>query len=281
MTGFLLKDLSAKHFVIIGSSMVCMGLLLTSVVVRNLGELIMTYSVFIGIGLGLINPAAFIAIFSCFQNSRKQAIGVVLAALGLGQLIMPLIARSLLQHLSCQVTIICMAALSFIGLIGANLLAPIKWRSQCENDEEQRLLISKKQTNDFITVREIMRASDLDLLSDCSYLAIAIGLSFIFALSSDFTKMLPNFLMVSIFFMHKIIFTELSDCLSFISVQTKSRRQSDIHFNTCHQYIRYNYSCNLRFRDECIETFFENSFYYRHDWHVTVQADFITCERRF
>lgn len=55
-TGFMIKDLSAKNFVIIGSSITFLGLLLSSAV-KSLVQLIFTFSIMIGIGLGLLNPA--------------------------------------------------------------------------------------------------------------------------------------------------------------------------------------------------------------------------------
>ncbi|KAG5678252.1 hypothetical protein PVAND_007944 [Polypedilum vanderplanki] len=203
-TGFLLKDLSAKHFVTIGSSFVFFGMLWTSQI-TNLSELIFSYSFFIGIGLGLLNPACFIAILSCFQKSRNLAIGVAFASMGLGQLIMPHIANILLEQLNYRLTIICMAALSFIGLIGSIFVAPIKWRSHCEItdviDEEQRpLLQENNQQKKFVVIRDVIQAADLDLLSDFNYLIISVGLSLIFAISTDFTKILPSFLMANLTF---------------------------------------------------------------------------------
>jgi hypothetical protein len=50
-TGFLMKDLSAKHFVMIGSSVVFVGLLL-SAMVTSLGQLLFTYGILLGVGIG-------------------------------------------------------------------------------------------------------------------------------------------------------------------------------------------------------------------------------------
>lgn len=47
-------------------------------------------------------------------------------------------------------------------------------------------------------VNEIARVSDIDILLDCNYLIISIGLAFIFAISSDFSSILPTFLNVSL-----------------------------------------------------------------------------------
>lgn len=87
------------------------------------------------------------------------------------------------------------------------MLAPIKWRNSdchfrndnnnCNDLEKQPLLPCKhEKQKHLIVAREIVQASDLDLLSDYKYLVISVGLSFIFALSTDFTKMFPYFLAV-------------------------------------------------------------------------------------
>lgn len=50
-TGFMMRDLSAKHFVVIGSSLLFVGLVMSSFVI-NLGQLIITFSIIMGIGMG-------------------------------------------------------------------------------------------------------------------------------------------------------------------------------------------------------------------------------------
>ncbi|CAG9799751.1 unnamed protein product [Chironomus riparius] len=205
-TGFMLRDLSAKHFVVIGSSLLFVGLVISSFVV-NLGQLIITFSIIMGIGMGLLNPATFIAVLSCFNASRNRAIGIVFASLGLGQLIMPPIANYLLENFTFRIVISFVAALSLIGLVGAHLLAPIKWRS-CEEhhdhysnriynnnvEECQYLLPKNEEISQSSVTTKIVHATDLELLVDYKFLALGIGLSFILAMSVDLTKLLPTFL---------------------------------------------------------------------------------------
>lgn len=50
-TGFLMEHLSAKHFVVIGSSLLFIGLVI-SAFATNLGQLILTFSIIIGFGMG-------------------------------------------------------------------------------------------------------------------------------------------------------------------------------------------------------------------------------------
>lgn len=116
-TGFLIKDLSAKHFVIIGSCLLFIGLA-CSTFALSFFHLIFTYSILCGVGIGLLNPAAFVAVFTCFSASRNYAIGCTFAALGLGQFIMPMIATTIVEHWDYQASIGIMCAFSLIGLLG-------------------------------------------------------------------------------------------------------------------------------------------------------------------
>jgi hypothetical protein len=110
------------------------------------------------------------------------------------------------------------AAFSLIGLVGgkfwfiswqvlicftfqfflAHLLAPIKWRSCDENDDERQCLLQNthEMPHESMTTN-IFHHSDLELFIDYKFLTISIGLSFIFALSIDLTKIFPTFLTVS------------------------------------------------------------------------------------
>lgn len=72
--------------------------------------------------LGLLNPATFLAVLSCFNTSRNRALGVVFASLGFGQLIMPIFAGFLLENFTFRVVISFVAALSLIGLVGGKYL---------------------------------------------------------------------------------------------------------------------------------------------------------------
>lgn len=102
---------------IIGSTVLFIGLACSAFVV-TIGELIFTYSILCGIGLGLLNPAAFVAVFSCFSASRNRAIGVTFSALGVGQLIMPIIANVIVHNVNYQISIAIISVISLIGLLG-------------------------------------------------------------------------------------------------------------------------------------------------------------------
>jgi hypothetical protein len=196
-TGFLLKDLSAKHFVIIGSSMTFLGLL-TSSFVTSPEHLIYTFSVLTGVGIGMLNPAAFVAVLSCFSFQRSHAISLGFAALGLGQMIMPAMVKELMEKFSPRMTLLIVSGMSLIGLIGGNFLVPIKWRPRVRlNSESQPLIVQKEFGKPAAIIKEIIRATDLDLLGDLKYAVIIFGLSIVYATSTNLSTILPVYLQVS------------------------------------------------------------------------------------
>lgn len=198
-TGFLLKDLSAKHFVIIGSSLTFLGLL-TSALITSPAHLIYTFSVMTGVGIGMLNPAAFVAVLSCFSLQRSHAISLGFAALGFGQMIMPAIVSEIMTNFNPQTTLLIVSGLSLIGLIGGNFLVPIKWRPRVRlNSESQPLIVVKDHgfTQSTTIIKEIFRATDLDLLCNLKYTVIIFGLSIVYACSTNLSTILPVYLQVS------------------------------------------------------------------------------------
>jgi MFS family permease len=84
---------------------------------------LMFYALFVGIGLGLISSAAFMAIDSYFTTRRGRAVGLAMAGTGLGQMLMPNIVGYLLATYSFQVTTLALAALALNGVSKGSILA--------------------------------------------------------------------------------------------------------------------------------------------------------------
>lgn len=199
VTGFLMKDMwTARHFVVIGSSMTFFGLILSSFV-TNLTQLIFTFSVTIGIGIGLLNPAAFVAVLSCFTCKRTYAISIGFAALGLGQMIMPMIVKQFLTAYGFRSTIFAVSGLSLIGLVGGNFLVPIRWKPcSNQNEVESQPLLTRKSFGKFSSLMEIIKANDLDLLWNLKYITIIFGLCIVYASSTNFNIIFPVYLQVTL-----------------------------------------------------------------------------------
>lgn len=209
-TGFMIKDLSARNFVLIGTSIAFLGLLSSSAVKSSV-QLIFTFSVVTGIGLGLLNPASFVAILSCFTFKRNFAISIGFAALGLGQLVMPVVVKELLAIYGMRPTLVIIGVFSLLGHIGGHLLVPIKWKPSSRRDLESQPLIIRKSLGKSSILMNIVEATDLDLLWDSKYITIIFGLSVVYASSTNLNIVLPVYLQV------KKSFDLSSVCILFIA----------------------------------------------------------------
>ena len=197
-TGFLVKDLSARNFVFIGSSMVFLGLLLTSWA-TSVTQLLFTFSIMIGVGIGFLNPAAFVAVLSCFTCKRVYAISIGFAALGLGQMFMPLIVKGMLADYNLPLTFYTVSGLSVFGIIGASFLVPIKWKSCVQSDLESHPLLIRESLGKSPTLMEIIEAIDLDLLWNFKFVTIMFGFCVVYSSSTNLTTIFPIFLKVNNF----------------------------------------------------------------------------------
>lgn len=73
-----------------------------------------------------------------------------------------------------------------------------------ENEEQTPLLdgqcsSAKCKDEEHTPIEDFMRASDLDNFMDFNFLLISIGLAFVYAVSIDFSSVLPELLSVSFY----------------------------------------------------------------------------------
>lgn len=81
ITGPALKMFSARQVAIVGSLLTGIGLVLSSMSTK-LWHVIIAYGIFVGLGLGFINPSSFLAVNSYFRIKRGRAVGLALAGTG-------------------------------------------------------------------------------------------------------------------------------------------------------------------------------------------------------
>lgn len=180
----------------------------------------------VGTGLGLINPAAFIAVNSYFTTKRSRAVGMALAGTGFGQMVMPHIVRALLDEYGFRGTALIMGALSLHGVAGAALFQPVEWHLRTKRlpmgpatdsveasdaarkVDESIMLLDTSSTirmfnNGTFTSKpkqslgaQIMQSMNLKLLGDAIFCNIIVGLALVYSASANFSMILPYFLQV-------------------------------------------------------------------------------------
>lgn len=79
-------------------------------------QILLSYSVAFGFGLGLIQSSTFVAINSYFRNNKGKAVGLALAGTGVGQILMPLLVQFLLDIFSFRGTTLIIGGLAFNGV---------------------------------------------------------------------------------------------------------------------------------------------------------------------
>lgn len=113
--GPAIKTFKQRSVAATGILFVSFGLVLCASATES-WHFIVGYSLFVGLGLGLITPSAFLAINSYFDTKRGRAVGLALAGSGVGQVTVPHVVRLLLDNYGFRATVLAMSLFSLIGV---------------------------------------------------------------------------------------------------------------------------------------------------------------------
>lgn len=209
----LLKTFSPRQVATVGCSLVGVGFMLSSQT-TSLEQILVTYSLMVGVGLGVLGPSIFLAVTQFFTTKKSRALGLAMAGTGLGQAIMPQIVKVFQTISDFRGASIFVGTLSLFGIAGATLFHPVEWHLKINDNVESQPLLNSKSSNDVIhgwenlpqnlnnqgVFSKISKLLDLSLLRDVRFIIINIGLAIVYAVSVDFTLILPYFLKVSFYF---------------------------------------------------------------------------------
>ncbi|KAF5308921.1 hypothetical protein FQR65_LT00003 [Abscondita terminalis] len=216
ITGPILKKYSSRKVAVLGIVLTAAGMILSSVT-TNLVELIISYSVFTGLGLGLIMPSTFVAVNEYFTTRKSQAVGLSMAGTGVGQMLIPQVVRFLLDEYGYQGTTLILGALCLNGLPGALFFHPVKWhmkttelldsekqplltkdirRPRCstEKSDNDEVLLYEENTESKTCLKKVADFFNFELLKDWRFLHIIIGLALVYTCTVAFNMLLPFFL---------------------------------------------------------------------------------------
>uniref|UniRef100_A0A0K8WJJ9 Monocarboxylate transporter 14 n=1 Tax=Bactrocera latifrons TaxID=174628 RepID=A0A0K8WJJ9_BACLA len=228
--GPAIKTFKQRNVAAAGILFVSFGLLLCAFATES-WHFIVGYSLFVGLGLGLITPSTFMAINSYFSTKRGRAVGLSLAGSGVGQVTVPHVVRLLLDNYGFRTTVFAMSLFSLIGLIGAALLKPLDPPMRHNNRQHVRLLLSiddeknktappqykvnevennklmnKEPANANVSAssehccnnvtQRLVQAMDLELLRDTTFWSIIVGMGLVYTSTIQFTMLFPHFLQV-------------------------------------------------------------------------------------
>lgn len=222
LTGPLLKFYTPRALTIFGSFLSGLGLMLCSLS-TEIWHLLLSYSLCVGFGLGVIIQAQFNAINRYFSTRKGCSVGIAVAGTGTGQALLPHLVRYLLEIYGFSGSVLIMGGLAWNGLVGGSLFQPVEWH--LTNKEKKSKKKRKKShemtfghvndTNNVSKVKtelqvryikgirgigkQIFELMDLKLLRDPSFLILTLGLALAYTASISFSMIYPFYLQVSYF----------------------------------------------------------------------------------
>lgn len=198
VSGYLLKVMSPRAVATYGCICGGIGLLMTSIV-SDLGAVLITYSLFVGVGNGLVTTACFIAIVESHSSGKNRAVGLSNSGVLIGEIVLTQAVGILLVKTNFSITVSIIGILTLLSVSGA-LFFPMRKSLREISDEQKQitpLLVQaeKKKTKSLYQV--IVSFLDLNLLRDNNFLILIIGMACECTVSVDFAITFPYFLNVS------------------------------------------------------------------------------------
>uniref|UniRef100_A0AAG5DAK9 Major facilitator superfamily (MFS) profile domain-containing protein n=1 Tax=Anopheles atroparvus TaxID=41427 RepID=A0AAG5DAK9_ANOAO len=225
ITGPIIKKCKPRKAAILGSILTGTALTICSYS-TSLWQIVLSYSVTFGFGLGLIQSSTFVALNSYFRYRKGSAVGFALAGTGVGQILMPLLVQFLLSNYNFKDTTLIIGGLAFNGVVGACLLQPIEWHLKehpvGDHVESQPLLPANAtlkhangntcatQTGNWSKLAALM---DIAILKQVSFLNLIVGLGLAYTASTSFSLFFPYFLQKSA----NLTMLEAANCMSVLS----------------------------------------------------------------
>ncbi|XP_053674219.1 monocarboxylate transporter 12 [Anopheles nili] len=226
ITGPIINHFKPRKAAILGSLLTGSALTLCSYSTQ-LWQIVLSYSVTFGFGLGLIQSSTFVALNSYFRLHKGRAVGFALAGTGVGQILMPLLVQYLLSNFNFRDATLIIGGLAFNGVVGACLLQPVEWHmsksSAAEDKESQPLLavdhgapkangdgLCNKQTCGWSKLAALM---DFAILKQVSFLNLIVGLGLAYTASTSFSLFFPYFLQKSA----NLTMLEAANCMAMLS----------------------------------------------------------------
>ncbi|XP_035792150.1 monocarboxylate transporter 12-like [Anopheles albimanus] len=222
ITGPIIKQFKPRKAAILGSLLTGTALSLCSYS-TNLWQIVLSYSVVFGFGLGLIQSSTFVSLNSYFRRRKGRAVGFALAGTGVGQILMPILVQYLLSNFNFRDATLIIGGLAFNGVVGACLLQPVGWHlkpSLIDDDGEAQPLLGTTIPNGGSSCgkpscgwSKLAALMDFAILKQVSFLNLIVGLGLAYTASTSFSLFFPYFLQKSA----NLTMLEAANCMSVLS----------------------------------------------------------------
>ncbi|XP_074038848.1 uncharacterized protein isoform X2 [Leptinotarsa decemlineata] len=130
VVGPLLKKISLRTLTFVAIACVGSGLIITSFA-TEIWHIVIGYSIFTGLGLGLLASGTFLVINDYFTTKKSTAVGISMGGTAIGQMLMPTFIGMLLKKYGFSGTTFVLGFVSYSGIIGAMFFKPIFCCKKC------------------------------------------------------------------------------------------------------------------------------------------------------
>jgi MFS family permease len=187
LSGPLADRIGPRRIALAGVGCMSAGLLLASQA-QALWQVYLTYSLGVGLGVGLLYVPAIGTVQRWFIVRRGMASGLAVAGIGVGTLVLPPLTAVVIDELSWRWAYFLLAVLSLsIGLAAALLLEHSPGRRGLHPDGERRLALSPAAPTGGLGTREAVTSRTFILLYAACWLT-GVGLFIPFAHLAPYAK---------------------------------------------------------------------------------------------
>nr|XP_023028340.1 monocarboxylate transporter 12-like [Leptinotarsa decemlineata] len=130
VVGPLLKKISLRTLTFVAIACVGSGLIITSFA-TEIWHIVIGYSIFTGMGLGLLASGTFLIVNDYFTTKKSTAVGISMGGTAIGQMIMPTFIGMLLKKYGFSGTTFVLGFVSYSGIIGAIFFKPMFCCKKC------------------------------------------------------------------------------------------------------------------------------------------------------
>ncbi|XP_049832402.1 monocarboxylate transporter 1-like [Schistocerca gregaria] len=125
----LLKKYSIRQVSVFGGCLVVVGVTLTSFA-NSVIHIIVTYSICVGLGSGLVSPSSFLVVKTYFLKARGRAVGMSMAGGNVGQMAMPHLVSFLLERYGFSGALLVLGGVTMHGPMGGLFFHPLEWHAE-------------------------------------------------------------------------------------------------------------------------------------------------------
>ncbi|XP_067616113.1 monocarboxylate transporter 7 [Eurosta solidaginis] len=139
-SGSLFARFSIRAIALLGAFLYFFGSLI-QIIAQSTWQLLLAFSVFQGIGFGLMVPASYTKFNHYFIKKRVMWMSFAQALIGLGTMFYPVVIQMLLNRYGFRGCLLVLAAINAHPILGMLLMQPVEWHMKKVQDEVDQEMV--------------------------------------------------------------------------------------------------------------------------------------------